>query len=283
MSSRRKFLQNTALAFAAPVVGSLPARAASMHSDAPRAGEPLTMGMAGFTFRNFNVDQTIAIMNRVGVTELSLKDFHLPLDSSSEKAKEVVGKFKAGGINIYAVGVIYMQTQAEVDRAFDYAAKVGVSLLVGVPSYDLLQYTEQKVKSTGIRIAIHNHGPEDKRYPGPKDVYDRIKNFDAKVGLCLDIGHALRAGADPARAVIDYAPRLFDLHIKDVSAAQPNAKAIEVGRGAINFPAFIKALEKINYKGKCSVEFEKDMQDPLAGIAESVGYFKGVTRAVTQG
>jgi len=155
-----------------------------------------------------------------------------------------------------------------------------VNLLVGVPSYDLLSYTEQKVKSTGIRIAIHNHGPEDKRYPSPKDVYDRIRNMDGKMGLCIDIGHATRAGADPAKAVVEYAPRVFDLHIKDVSAAKADGKAIEVGRGVIDFPAFVKALEKIKYKGRCSVEFEKDMQDPLAGIAESVGFFRGVVKTV---
>lgn len=282
MSSRRKFLQNTALALSAPAVAALPARAALSRYHTPPAGESLTLGMAGYTFKNFNVDQTIAIMQRIGITDLSLKDFHLPLDSPPEKIKEVTEKFKSGGINIYAVGVIYMTTQAEVDRAFDYASKVGVNLLVGVPAYDLLPYTEQKVKSSGIRIAIHNHGPEDKRYPGPKDVYDRIRNLDKNVGICLDIGHAIRAGADPAKAVTDYAPRIFDLHIKDVNAAEANGKAIEAGRGVINFPSFVKALQKINYKGRCSIEFEKDMQDPVPGIAETVGFFRGVVKTVSQ-
>jgi len=70
------------------------------------------------------------------------------------------------------------------------------------------------------------------------------------------------------------------LHIKDVSAAVKDGKAIEVGRGVINFPAFVKALDKIKYQGQCSFEFEKDMTDSLPGIAESVGYFKGVVRTL---
>lgn len=238
----------------------------------------LPMGMAGYTFKEFSIDQTISMMQRVGVNMLSLKEFHLPLDSQQDKVNEVVGKFRAGGITIYAVGVIYMKTAAEVDLAFDYARKVGVKLIVGVPEYDLLAHTEKKVKETGIQIAIHNHGPEDKRYPGPKDVYDRIKNLDARMGLCVDIGHAIRAGADPAKAVIEN-KRIFDLHIKDVTIAKQDGKAIEVGRGVIDFPALVKALRKIDFKGICSIEFEKDMKDSLPGIAESVGFFRGVMNA----
>ncbi len=238
----------------------------------------LQMGIAGYTFQNYTIEQSIAIMQRVGVNYLSIKDFHLPLDSTPEKIASVVGQFRAANITIYAVGVIYMKTEAEVDRAFDYARHVGVDMIIGVPNYELLPYVEQQVKTKQVKIAIHNHGPEDKLYPGPKDVYDRIKNMDARVGLCLDIGHAIRAGADPVKAVHDYAPRLFDLHIKDVTAVEQNGKAIEVGRGIINFPAFVKALIKSNYTGKCSIEFEKDMKDALPGIAESVGFFRGVVR-----
>jgi sugar phosphate isomerase/epimerase len=173
-----------------------------------------------------------------------------------------------------------MKTEAEVDAAFDYAKRVGVDMIVGVPTYELLDYTEQKVKSSGIKIAIHNHGPEDKLYPAPQNVYDHIKNRDTRMGLCLDIGHAVRAGANLIQAVKEYKSRLFDMHIKDVTGAYKDAKAIEIGRGVIDFPELVKTLKSIQYNGVCSIEFEKDMTDPLAGIAESIGYFNGVMAAV---
>lgn len=280
MSSRRKFIQSSFAMAATGLIPALPGTSAETTNSFPKKGKQLQMGMAGYTFLNYNIEQTISMMKRVGVDMLSLKEFHLPFDSSKEKAEEVVRKFKDGGITVYTVGVVYMKNTAEVDRTFDYASKVGVNMIIGVPEYELLQYTEQKVKDTGIKMAIHNHGPEDKRYPGPKDVYDRIKNMDARMGLCLDIGHAIRAGADPAKALTSYKNRIFDLHIKDVSAAVREGKAMEVGRGVIDFSALVKALNKINYQGKCSIEFEKDMKDPLPGIAESVGYFRGVMNAV---
>jgi sugar phosphate isomerase/epimerase len=241
----------------------------------------LEMGVAGYTFHQFDIDQSIAMMQRVGVKMLSLKEFHLPLDSTKEKADEVVGKFKAAGITVYTVGVIYMKTQASVDQTFTYARNVGVDMIIGVPNYELLKYAEQKVKETGIRLAIHNHGPEDKLYPGPKDVYDNIKNMDKGMGICLDIGHGIRAGADPAKSVESFKDRLYDLHIKDVTVAAKEGKAIELGRGVINFSALVAALRKVNYKGKCSIEFEKDMKDPLPGIAESVGFFRGIMHSST--
>ena len=276
-SSRRNFIQKSAVAVAGvagiPFIG----KAANLKTAASFKEKPvLKVGIAGYTFAKFDLDQSIAMMKRLDVHYLSIKDFHLPLDSSEEKISSVLAKLKDAGISPYTVGVIYMKTKEAVDNAFAYAKKVGVTMLVGVPDYDLLDYTEQKVKATDIRVAIHNHGPEDALYPGPADVYNRIKNRDPRMGLCLDIGHATRAGADLEKAIKDYKDRLFDMHIKDVTAANKEGKAIEIGRGITDFETLIKVLQKINYTGACSIEFEKDMSDPLPGIAESIGFFRGV-------
>jgi inosose dehydratase len=281
MSSRRSFIQQSVLGIAG--TAALPLMGNAVMNDKPNGNKDsanaLQIGFAGFTFAKFDVEKSIAMMKRVNVLNLSLKDFHLPLNSTPEKIQAVKAQFTDAGITLYAVGVIYMKTKEAVDEAFEYAKKVGVTLIIGVPNPELIDYTEEKVKSTNIRIAIHNHGPDD-LYPGPKDVYDRIKNRDERVGLCIDIGHATRAGQDPAKAVLEYNKRVFDLHIKDVSAAVKEGKAMEIGRGIIDFPAFVKALNKIKYKGYCSLEFEKDMTDPLPGIAESEGYFRGVIKTV---
>lgn len=279
MSSRRNFIQQSVAGLGGAAILPLLANTA-MAATKETTDSNLQLGLAGFTFAKFDVEKSIAMMNRVNIKSLSLKDFHLPLNSTPEKIQSVLAQFTAGGISIYAVGVIYMKTKEAVDEAFEYAKKVGVSLIVGVPNPELLDYTEEKVKSTNIRIAIHNHGPEDKLYPSPKNVYDLIKNRDERVGLCIDIGHSTRAGQDPAKAVLEYNKRVFDLHIKDVSAAIKEGKAMEVGRGIIDFPALVRALNKIKFKGMCSFEFEKDMSDPLPGLAESEGYFRGVIKTV---
>lgn len=269
-SSRRLFIIQSLLA-AASVPCSIKGTAQGIPNE-----PAFPIGIAGYTFYRIDVQSTIRMMQRLGVQYLSLKDIHLPLNSSDEVIKSTVAQFSAAGIQVYAVGVIYMKSKEAVDQAFRYAWQAGVTMIVGVPDYDLLDYCEQKVKQTNIRLAIHNHGPKDPLYPGPGDAYNRIKNRDQRMGLCIDIGHAIRAGVLPQKAVIDYQDRLMDLHIKDVTLAANEGVAIEMGRGVINFPALVRALKKINYRGICSIEYEKDMQDPLAGIAESLGYFRAM-------
>ncbi len=281
MTSRRNFLRNTTLGLTAATLAPLVNKGASFQNNENKnPANDLPVGIADYTFVNFDIPQSIKMMQRLDIHEMTLKNFHLPYDSTKEKIDEVVNEYKNGGINIYGVGVIYMKNKAEVDQAFEYAKNVGVSMIIGVPEHDQMDYVEQKVKTYNIKLAIHNHGPEDKMYPNPQIGYDLIKNKDPRMGLCLDIGHAQRAGVDPAKAVLKYNRRIFDLHIKDVTKAEQDGKAIEAGRGIINFPALVKALRKIKYPGHCGIEFEKDMKDPLPGIAESVGYFKGVKDGV---
>jgi sugar phosphate isomerase/epimerase len=281
MSNRRKFLHQSILGISGtallPILGK--AAVASNAVSNKEKNNPLQMGIAGYTFKSFSIDQSIAMMKRVGVKNLSLKDIQLPINSTDDQINAAMAKFKEGGIQIYAVGVVYMKTKEAVDAGFAYAKKVGVNMIIGVPSYDLITYAEQKVKEYDIKLAIHNHGPEDALYPAPGDVYNRIKNLDARVGMCIDIGHSLRAGTLPEKAIHDFRDRLFDLHIKDINAAAKDGKAIEMGRGVINFSEVVESLRKIKYTGVCSIEFEKDMTDPLPGLAESVGYFKGIMSA----
>jgi len=280
---RRNFLRGAGLVAAAAgfglkgVAGTVARPASGMSGDRASASA-LQLGIAGYTFAKIPLDQGIAMMKRVGVNALSIKDFFLQKTSTPETIQSVKEKFTSAGIKIYAAGVIYMKTQAEVDRAFEYTKALGVDLIVGVPNPELLTYTGGKVKEYNIRVAIHNHGPEDKLYPSPVNVYDHIKGLDNRMGLCLDIGHAARAGANPVEIIGKYGNRIFDLHIKDLSEIAVKSRPIELGRGVLDIPGVIKALAKNRYAGYCSIEHEMDMTDPLPGIAESAGYFRGVVK-----
>jgi len=276
MSNRRTFIQHSVLGLSGATFLPIIGQSNNKIDTAMVSNIPIQVGIAGYTFAQFSLDQSIAMMKRIGMKNLSLKDIHLPVHSSDEQINSAMTKLKEAGIQIYTVGVIYMKTKEAVDAAFIYAKKVGVNMIVGVPSYDLIEYAEQKVKEFDIKLAIHNHGPEDALYPAPGDVYQRIKNLDVRMGMCIDIGHSLRAGTAPEKAIRDFKDRLFDLHMKVINAASKDGKAIEIGRGVIRFDEVVESLRKIKYQGMCSIEFEKDMIDPLPGIAESVGYLKGI-------
>jgi inosose dehydratase len=242
----------------------------------PETGEKFRIGMAGYTFLKFDLDKALATMKRVDVHYLCIKDFHLPMKSTDEEIAAFHEKLKANGVTGYAVGPIYMKSEADIDNAFAYAKRVGVKLIVGVPNYELLPYVDKKVKEYGFNYAIHLHGPDIATYPDAEDVWNHVKDLDPRIGMCLDIGHDTRNGKDPVADLKKYKSRVFDIHIKDVTGTTKLGYSLEVGRGVIDFPAFVKMLRKVGYTGVCSLEHEKDMTDPFMGIAESIGYFRGV-------
>jgi inosose dehydratase len=275
MNSRRNFLKlagTGVLAAGASSIYAFP----SMPVSVDKAANTFTIGMAGYTFREFTVEKTIEMMKKIGVTNLSLKDFHMPMNSTQEQINSIIEKFKAGGIKVYTVGVVYMKTQESVDQAFEYAKMAGVKMIIGAPDYALLPYVEKKVKTYDFKLAIHNHGPDNPLYPNATDIWNHIKDLDARIGICIDIGHTTRDGQDPTVDILKYKSRIYDIHVKDVDKAAKEGTTVEMGRGIINIPNVVETLRKIKYSGSCSLEFEKDMKDPIAGIAESIGYFKGV-------
>lgn len=245
----------------------------------PETGEKFKVGMAGYTFVKFDIDKTLETLQKADVHYLCIKDFHLPLNSTDEQIAAFKAKLKEKNVTGYAVGPIYMKSEADIDRAFDYAKRVGVKLIVGVPNYELLPYVDKKVKEYGFHYAIHLHGPDIALYPDADDVWNHVKNLDPRIGMCLDIGHDTRNGKNPVADLKKYRSRVFDIHIKDVTGNTKQGYSLEIGRGIIDIPAFVKMLRKTGYTGVCSLEHEKDMTDPYMGIAESIGYFRGVIEA----
>ena len=275
MKSRRQFFKLAGSGILAAGVSSVYSTT-GISSLVSKTADTFSIGMAGYTFMDFTVEKTIEMMKRTGVTNLSLKDFHMPMNSTREQINAVLDKFKSAGINVYTVGVVYMKTQESVDQAFEYAKMAGVKIIVGAPDYALLPYVEKKIKSYDFKMAIHNHGPDNPLYPDATDIWNHIKDLDARIGICIDIVHTTRDGQDPSVDIFKYRSRIFDMHVKDVDKAAKEGITVEMGRGIIDIPKVIETLRKIKYSGMCSLEFEKDMSDPLPGIAESIGYLKGV-------
>jgi len=279
--TRRRFLQAAGIGAVASLAGANSSPGQVRSSTARRAGKQrFQLGLASYTLRKFNLDDTLAMTKQVGLKYIAFKDFHLPLDSSPEQIKAVVEKVKEAGLELYGGGVIYMRNENQVHNAFNYAKAAGMKVIIGVPAPELLPLVNQKVKQYDIKVAIHNHGPGDKIYPTPASAYERIKDLDARIGLCNDIGHTMRAGSDPAVSVKKFADRLLDVHMKDVSEATAKGHGVEIGRGVIDIPKFLRTLVEIKYSGIVSFEYEKDADDPLAGLAESVGYVRGVLAVI---
>jgi inosose dehydratase len=277
-ANRRNFLKLSCLGMAAV---ALPGISQSATLPAKKAKSfPIRLGLASYTLRKMNLDDALVVCQKLDIKHISIKDFHLKLTSTDAEIAEAVKKCKDAGVEIGSGGVIYMKSEAEVDAAFEYARKAGMDMIIGVPQHEMLPYAEKKVKEYNIRLAIHNHGPTDKVYPSCESAYVLIKNMDKRMGLCLDIGHTQRIHRDPSADLKDYFDRIFEIHMKDVTTSDSEGKAIEIGRGVIDIPGFLKTVVKMKFSGILSFEYEKEDKDPVPGLAESLGYVKGVLAVI---
>ena len=273
--TRRELIRTAAVAAAAAPLRAVAAVAAGDGKGDPWRG--LKVGVASYTLRKLPLDAAIAAIQRVGLHYVSIKDFHLPMNSTPAERKAVAQKFKDAGITPLSCGNVSMENDAaNIRHAFEYARDAGLPTIVCSPHPDSMKLLDAAVKEFDIRLAIHNHGPEDKRFPSPYDVWKAVQPYDKRIGLCIDVGHTTRAKVDPAEAIRKCRERLYDCHMKDIESAAPNARTIEGGRGVIDMGACFRALLDVNYPHLVSFEYEKDENDPVPGLAETVGYAKGL-------
>ena len=149
-------------------------------------------------------------------------------------------------------------------------------LLVIAPTPDLLPKIEEAVKASGIPVAIHNHGPEDKMFPAPSDALKLIKDMDPRVGLCVDIGHTTRAGKDVVKEIADAGARVLDLHMKDLRDLMDKKTQVPVGDGKMPIAEIFKQLVKQKFAGYANLEYEIDENDPLPGMKKSFEFMRKV-------
>ena len=247
--------------------------------EGPRGYEDFKIGVAGYTYRSFDIDQTLAFLKSMEVHYMSVKDWWLPLDSTKEQMDAFKAKCREYDVEPYILGPIYMRSEAEVDRAFAYAERYGSDVFIGVPNYELTDYVIKKVKDTGIKVAIHTHGPDGAPFPNIQKVVEVYKDPSLGIGCCMDLGHSVRMGEDIVKDIKKYKAWIYDIHIKDESEASKKGQTWEMGRGVMDFRPIVKVLRRIKYKGVVSLEFEKNGKNPHPGVAESIGYLRGVCDA----
>lgn len=275
-TSRRDFLRSSLGAAAAC---ALPAFADSPLQTAPSGAPPVRLGLASYTLRNFTRAQMIPMLKQLHVTELNAKDVkdHLPQDPALEAA--ALADYAANGIHLHAIGALYFPKDDEqsLRSNFEYAKRAGVNVIVaGDPAPESLPKIERFVKEYDIRLAIHNHGPEDKIWHSPLDVLKQVHNMDTRIGCCIDIGHCVRSGTDVVAAIHAAGPRLFNLHAKDLTDFTAKESQVAVGEGIMPVRAIFEALIATKYQGYVDLEYEVHADDPMPGVISSFGYMRGV-------
>jgi sugar phosphate isomerase/epimerase len=122
--------------------------------------------------------------------------------------------------------------------------------------------------------------------PEPQLLIERFDQFlefhervdSADVQLNFDIGHAYCVGEDPQ----DWVQRMQDYtlhyHLEDIAATRVHAHLVP-GRGAIDFPATLAAIQKSGYEGWLTVELYPYIDDPDQAAREAKTFLEPLLRS----
>jgi sugar phosphate isomerase/epimerase len=277
---RREFFKTAGAAATAAFLSPLSVREpiASVMNDSSAGAGQVRLGVASYSLRALGRSRTIRVTKELGTPYINIKSFHLPYYLSPEDLAKGRKEFEKAGLEIVGGGnnTISEDTDEHVQMFFDYARHAGIPLLVIAPTHDNLKRIEKFVKQYDIKVAIHNHGPEDKYFPRPSDALDLIKDLDPRFGLCIDIGHTVRTGADVVQEIADAGDRVLDMHVQDLRDLTDKGSQCVVGEGKMPIVEIFKQLKKMGYKGYVNLEYEIDEDDPVAGMKQSFAYMRGV-------
>jgi sugar phosphate isomerase/epimerase len=239
------------------------------------AGE-IKLGVASYSLRKFSRPEAIAMLKTLRVEYVSIKSFHLPYEGSPGETRSGADEFRAAGLEVLSGGNINLQSPEELRPMFEYAKAAGLPMMVCAPRQERMDAIEKLVQEFDIKIAIHNHGPEDKFFPSPASAFEAVKDRDPRMGLCIDVGHTTRTSTNVLESIREAGPRLFDFHIKDLADLMDKESQVEVGRGAMPVTGIFELLKTLNYQGGVMLEYEIKADDPLPGMIESIAYMRGV-------
>jgi sugar phosphate isomerase/epimerase len=239
---------------------------------------PLRLGVATYSLRSFRRDMAVRMIREMGIHYADVKEFHLPYNDSAAELTAGRHQFDAAGIDVIGGGNITLKENDEpsLRRYFDYAKTCRFPIMICAPTHENLPLVEKLAKEYDVKIAIHNHGPEDKQFPTPRSVLAAVSHMDPRMGLCIDIGHTARTGDDIVESIAAAGPRLFEMHFKDLREKGAKESQCAVGEGVLPIPAIFRELRKIGYTGVCSLEYEIEEDNPLPGMQRSFAYMRGV-------
>jgi sugar phosphate isomerase/epimerase len=273
--SRRELL----VAGAAWTASALLPRAA--FAEAPVRGLSyggFAMGLQSFTLRKLPLEPMLDAVQRLGLSQVELipetkllfYEFgsHFPVTEDAGEIARVRVALGARGIRAAASGVHGVADEAEARRLFAFAKAAGIPLLTIMPDDEVLDALDGLcAEHPEVRLGIHNHGPYF-RYDKIADVEASLANRHPGFGACVDAGHFIRSGEDPAEALRRLGPRVHGVHLKDFAGEGLLAEGRILGQGKLDLDAFFGALRAIGFgpDQALSLEYESNPDDPIADV-----------------
>jgi sugar phosphate isomerase/epimerase len=226
------------------------------------------MGLQSYTLRAFDFEQTLGHLKDLGLKYGQFIGKHIPITDDKSKIESMKQKLRDAGITILSWGVQGFTKDVEkTKKSFEFAKAMGFSVYSASPSADSFESLATLTKEYGIKIAIHNHGPDDKTYGRLEQIQKAVEKWPVEIGACVDTGHVLRTGENPVDWIKALGPRVHDVHLKDFSDAHTEHI---LGKGKLDVVGVLKALKDVKFSGILAVEYELNEKNPIADVREGL-------------
>jgi sugar phosphate isomerase/epimerase len=256
------------------------------------------LGCQAYTFHRFTAFEAIEKTARAGGKAIEFypgqalspedKTSKVEPGATDEAIQKLRAKAKQHGLVIVNFGVVAIpHDEAGARRVFEFAKKLGVRAITIEPDADQIDLIEKLIREYDIAAGIHSHPrrASDPSYKlwDPKYVYSLIRDRDARLGVCADVGHWTRSGIDAVAALRQFSGRVISVHLKDIKeAGNPDAGDLPLGLGVTNVKGVLRELRRQKFDGNISIEYERDWAHTVEDIAQCVGYVRGFADAEDQ-
>jgi sugar phosphate isomerase/epimerase len=247
------------------------------------------IGCQAWTFREFTVmeaiEKTAAAGGKViefypgqkfSTDKPDLKFDHNATGDMITAVKAQLKKFNLRAVNYGVVGI--PKDEAEARKIFEFAKNFE---LYGITteSVDAIDTIEKLVKEYDIRVGFHDHQsqPENPGYKmwDPNYVLSILKDRDARVGSCADVGHWAQSGLKPVDCLKILEGHIISMHIHDMNDMTGSAHDVPVGTGVCNIAGVLDELKRQHFAGNISVEYEANWQDNVINAGQYIGFVRG--------
>jgi len=245
------------------------------------------LGMQAYSFNRFTffeaVDKTKALEMKYieaypGQTLSKEKpDVKTDHNMSAADRKLMLQKLRDSGVKLMNYGVVGLpNNEAECRKVFDFAKEMGIETIVSEPPEDAFDLIDRLCEEYKINVAIHNH-PKPSHYWNPDTVLKVCEGRSKRIGACADTGHWTRSGVDPLEAIkkLGAEKRIISLHFKDLNEfGNRDAHDVPWGTGVSQVGAILEELDRQNFKGVFSIEYEYNWLNSMPEISKCVAFFR---------
>jgi len=250
-----------------------------------QSDKPWKLSLQAFSLRAYSLEETLAKMDSLGLKYIEIypgqwldsdktQRVNHRLDESQRNRMKAW--FKQYGITPVAYGVVYPEARAEWDTVFNFAADLGIKMIVTEPHMDDVPIIDSLCQVYGIRAALHNHAlPNSFWHPATAE--SLLNGRSSMIGICADVGHWVRSDIDVISWLARLDDRVIGIHLKDLNQSrEKQAHDVPWGTGVCDIAGILRQLNQQSFSGYVTIEYNYRPEDNLDEIAESIAYYQRV-------